>query len=107
MSVLDDAGEQEILVLAVTHTPPTNSTDAVEIPAETKNRLGLDSDRSWIVITESNEFVWPGPGLRAIPDRDESTIVYGVLPPRLFAHVRDKFLERDQREKCARVKSTV
>ena len=106
MSVVDDAGEQEILVLPVTDTPPANSTEAVEIPAETKNRLGLDSDKSWIVITEATEFVWPGPDLRAIPGRDESTIVYGVLPPRFFAHVRDKFLERDEREKYARVKRT-
>jgi hypothetical protein len=45
------------------------------------------------VITEANEFVWPGPDFRAIPDRDESTIAYVVLPPRLFAHVRDKFLD--------------
>jgi hypothetical protein len=28
------------------------------------------------------------------------------LPPRFFAHVRDKFLERDQREKYARLKRT-
>jgi hypothetical protein len=86
MSVVDDEGEQEILVLPITHTPPANpAADAVEIPAETKNRLGLDFDRSWIVISEANEFLWPGPDLRAIPGRDDSTIAYGTLPPRFFA----------------------
>jgi hypothetical protein len=106
MSVVDDEGEQEILVLPITHTPPANPADAVEIPAETKNRLGLDFDRSWIVISEANEFLWPGPDLRAIPGRDDSTIAYGTLPPRFFAHVRERFLERDRSEKSTRVQRT-
>lgn len=104
--VTDEDGEREVLVLPITHTSPANPDDAVEIPPATKKRLGLDADRSWIVITEANEFVWPGPDLRPIPGRDASTIAYGPLPPRLFAHVRDKFLERDRREKSAHVKRT-
>jgi hypothetical protein len=47
----------------------------------------------------SNEFLWPGPDLRAIPGRDESTIAYGALPPRFFVHVRERFRERDRSEK--------
>ena len=104
MAVADDEGELEVLVLPITHTPPHNPADAIEIPIVTKNRLGLDSGRSWIAITEANAFVWPGPDLRPIQGRDESTIAYGTLPPRFFAHVRDKFLDRDRREKSARVK---
>jgi hypothetical protein len=104
--VTDEDGEQEVLVLPITHTSPPNPDDAVEIPPATKKRLGLDADRSWIVITEANEFVWPGPDLRPISGRDASTIAYGPLPPRLFAQVRDKFLERDRREKSAHVKRT-
>ena len=104
--VTDEDGEREVLVLPITHTPPANADDAVEIPPATKKRLGLDADRSWIVITEANEFVWPGPDLRPISGRDASTIAYGPLPPRLFAHVRDRFLERDRREKSAHVKRT-
>jgi hypothetical protein len=106
MSVVDDEGEQEIFVLPITHTPPANPADAVEIPADTKNRLGLDFDRSWIVITEANEFLWPGPDLRPILGRDDSTIAYGTLPPRFFAHVRERFLERDRGEKSTRVPRT-
>jgi len=104
MTVVDEDGDKDVLVLPVTHSPPTDPADAIEIPAKTKSRLGLDGERSWIVITEANEFVWPGPDLRTVPGRDESTIAYGPLPPRFFTHVRDKFLERDQREKSGRVK---
>ena len=106
MAVVDEDGDKDVWVLPITHSPPPNVADAIEIPTLTKNRLGLDSDRSWIVITEANEFVWPGPDLRPVPGRDPSTIVYGALPPRFFAHVRDKFLERDRSEKSRRVKRT-
>jgi hypothetical protein len=104
MAVVHDDGEKEVLVLPITHSLPANPADAIEIPTVTKNRLGLDSERSWIVITEANEFIWPGPDLRPVPGRDASTIAYGPLPPRFFAHVRDRFFERDQREKSQRVK---
>ena len=104
--VTDEDGDQEVLVLPITHSPPTDPADAIEIPTITKNRLGLDAERSWIVITEANEFIWPGPDLRPIPGQDDSTIAYGALPPRFFAYVRDKFLERDQRERSRRVKRT-
>jgi hypothetical protein len=52
----------------------------VEIPVQTKNRLGLDADRSWIVIAEANELIWPGPDQRPIPGEDASSISYGPLP---------------------------
>jgi hypothetical protein len=29
-----------------------------------KRHLGLDEDRSWIVVSEGNEFAWPGYDLR-------------------------------------------
>lgn len=106
MAVVTQDGEREVLVLPITHSPPANPADAVEIPSQTKARLGLDADRSWVVITEANAFVWPGPDLRPIPGQDESTIVHGALPPRFFAHVRDRFLERDRREKSSRIKRT-
>ncbi|HEX4079838.1 MAG TPA: hypothetical protein VHX61_13305 [Rhizomicrobium sp.] len=106
MAITDEDGEQHVLVLPVTHSPPAKPADAVEIPSETKVRLRLDSDRSWIVITEANEFIWPGPDLRPIPGRDESAVAYGILPPRFFAHVRAKFLERDRLARSSRVKRT-
>lgn len=91
------------MVLPVTHTPPGEPADAVEIPRPTKQRLGLDGARSWIVITEVNEFIWPGPDLRPVPG-SEGSIVYGVLPPRFFNEVRERFLARANRRGAARVR---
>jgi hypothetical protein len=106
MAVIDEDGDKEVLVLPIAHSPPADPTDALKIPTAIKTRLALDGEQSWIVITEANEFVWPGPDLRPVPGRDASTIAYGPLPPRFFAHVRDKFLERDLREKSGRVRRT-
>ena len=55
----------------------------------TKARLGLDEARSWIVLTESNRFAWPGPDLRAV---DSETGYYGPLAPKLFAEVKRRFI---------------
>ena len=41
----------------------------VEIPAPVKERLRLDADRSWVVLSEWNEFIWPGPDVRRAPGR--------------------------------------
>jgi hypothetical protein len=106
LSVLDDDGELEVMVLPITHSSPQPPEDAIEIPLATKQRLGLDSERSWIVITEANEFAWPGPDLRPLPGRDDSTIVHGTLPPKFFAHVRDRFLGRIADAKAQMVKRT-
>lgn len=58
-----DDGHQ-VFVLPITHAAPSDPNDALEIPAETERRLGLDDEQSWIVLTEANEFIWPGPDLR-------------------------------------------
>lgn len=59
---------------------------------ETKRRLGLDDRRSWVVVTEANRFLWPGPDLRRADPNQSASVVVGELPYRFFAHVRDAFL---------------
>ena len=78
---LQNGEEGEIVtVLPITHTPPSLSEAdlAVEIPAETKRRLGLDDAPSWIMLTEANRFQWPGPDLRMVNNGDPSSVVYGL-----------------------------
>ncbi len=106
LSAAPEAGRREVIVLPVTHAPPRDANDAIEIPPVTKARLGLDSERSWVVISEYNRFRWPGPDLRPIPGGTPLTVVHGVLPQGFFTHVRDRFLERDRAGKAARVLRT-
>ena len=88
----DNSGETRVLVLPVTHTPPDHASLAFEIPAKVKQRLGLDDARSWVVFSEWNEFVWPGPDLRRVSNADDASIAFGMLPPGLLAAIRDRFL---------------
>ena len=92
LAVTDDVGDRKVIVLPITHTPPRDPMLAVEIPAATKRRLGLDDERSWIVIAEANRFTWPGPDLRPRKSGDAASAVYGELPADLFRKVRDKWL---------------
>ena len=41
-----EGGRDAVTVLPITLAPPTDANLAVEIPIRTKNRLGLDSERS-------------------------------------------------------------
>lgn len=102
----DQEGEQRVQVLPVTHSQPADPSTAVEIPAAVKTRLGLDSPRSWVVVTELNEFIWPGPDLRPAVRGDLASAAYGFLPPRLFRAVRDRYLALHAARRLKRVQRT-
>lgn len=95
---ISKAGNTVAYVLPITHTPPLNNEDGIEIPQSTKRRLGLDAERSWIVTTELNQFAWPGPDLRPTASGD---YLYGYLPEKLMRvvleqvrqHARGKLLK--------------
>jgi hypothetical protein len=90
---IDETGATRVLTLPITHSPPDKTIHAIEIPAKVKARLKLDEGRSWVVLSEWNEFAWPGPDLRRVPNSDDFSVAYGMLPPALFAEIRDEFLK--------------
>ena len=96
-----EGGRTLVMVLPITHRPPRRTQDAVEIPSPTKARLGLDGERSWVVVTEANEFVWPGPDLRQIPG-SAGKFAYGYLPPKLFRSIKDAFVRHWKRQAGSR-----
>ena len=99
-------GETRVLVLPITHAAPDKATPAVEIPATVKKQLKLDGDRSWIVLSEWNEFVWPGPDLRRRPGGNDTSFAYGFLPRGFFASVRDRFVAAVEAGRAAKVTRT-
>ena len=96
----NEAGGKTVLVAPITHSPPSDPEAAVEIPSETKRRLGLDADRSWIVVSEVNSFTWPGPDLRPV---SRGRWAYGLLPAGLFGIVRSRLLASSGRRRLAEV----
>ncbi|MEX2297603.1 MAG: hypothetical protein WD715_09315 [Dongiaceae bacterium] len=81
-----------VTVLPITHTPLADADLAIEIPSATKRRLGLDDARSWIVVTDANRFVWPGPDLRFAEPGNPSSYACGLLPRSVYNETRDKFI---------------
>ncbi|MGH7086941.1 MAG: type II toxin-antitoxin system PemK/MazF family toxin [Acetobacteraceae bacterium] len=103
LAVRQEEGERIVTVAPITHTPPRHAKDAIELPAATKRRLGLDDDRSWIVATELNRFLWPGPDLRPVPGKP-GQFAYGGLPRQLMVQLRERIAElhRDRRFRMVR-----
>jgi len=87
---IERENDRLVLVAPVTHTPPERAVDGVEIPANVKKHLGLDRERSWIIVTELNRFIWPGPDVRPAPDSESP--FYDALPDWLFERVRHGML---------------
>ncbi len=91
LGVRIDAGRLVVTVAPITHSPPNDPDHAIEIPIETKRRLGLDTQRSWIIAADLNRFVWPGVDLRPTR-RGSATYSYGELPAALYRKLRDRVL---------------
>ncbi|MDC7812179.1 hypothetical protein [Sphingomonas koreensis] len=106
LTAITKAGAKLVTVLPVTHSPPADPKLAVEIPAATKARLGLDDERSWVILTELNHFQWPGPDLRPTPGDPEGDIAYGLLPASLYETIRTRWLAAYDAGKIAQVKRT-
>jgi hypothetical protein len=70
----------EVYIAPVTHTLPEVPERALQIPQATKARLRLDAQASWIITTEVNRFIWPGPDIRTVPG---GAAAYGLLPARM------------------------
>jgi hypothetical protein len=92
LAVMKGAGRTLVRVAPITHRLPDDLTCAMEIPPLTKARLGLDGDRSWVILDHANEFVWPGPDVRPVPGREPATIYYGPLPPAFYDAMKQKLL---------------
>ena len=100
----EEAGDRVVTVLPISHTPPADPALAVEIPAATKRRLGLDDERSWVVLSEANRFIWPGPDLRPLHPGDAASVAFGLLPYSLFEIIRRKFMAAIQARRSGLVR---
>jgi hypothetical protein len=75
------------VVVAITHTEPDRDIPALEVPETERRRIGLDEERSWVILSEINEFIWPGPDLRTVPGKPDGSFEYGRLSKDFFTIV--------------------
>ena len=97
---------QRVIVLPITHTAPQPPDEGIELPQATKARLGLDSERSWVIVSEGNDFIWPGPDLRPLAGEGPESVAYGYLPPRLFQTIQSRFLAYARSRQASMTKRT-
>jgi hypothetical protein len=107
LSVEGRHGATVVTVLPITHVGPRLAPgwpqvgprladEGVEIPAAVKRHLGLDDAPSWVLVSEGNEFEWPGHDLRK---RRGGSYGYGFLPPRLFDRIVKAFVDWHQQHR--------
>jgi hypothetical protein len=82
-------GRLQLLVAPVTHSEP-RAGEGIELPPLVKRHLGLDREPAWIIATELNRFVWPGPDIRVAPNGADP--YFGEIPARIFEQLRAAIL---------------
>jgi hypothetical protein len=59
-----------------------------------------------VVLSEANDFIWPGPDLRPAANGDPSTVAYGMLPPGFMQVLRERLWQRWREKRVAATKRT-
>ena len=97
----DEDGAIIVTVLPITHREPDDPNWGVEIPVAIRRHLGLDEAPGWIIVSEGNEFQWPGYDLG---QRSDGSFVFGFLPPRFFKRVLAAFIALHRTAKAKRTR---
>ncbi|MGK9166148.1 hypothetical protein KXR53_07625 [Inquilinus limosus] len=92
-----------VVLLPITHMPPSGDTIGIEIPAKVRQAIGLDDAPSWVIVSEHNIDEWPNGGLSPVPGK-AGVFAYGFVPPGLFARVKAAFLELARRKRSGAVR---
>ncbi|MBB3160518.1 hypothetical protein HFO68_15210 [Rhizobium laguerreae] len=97
------ANPRYVVLLPITHTPPSGETVGIEIPPKVKQAIGLDDEPSWVIISEYNIDEWPNGGLSPVPGSG-GILAYGFIPPGLFATIKARFLDLAKAKKTEPVR---
>ena len=94
----------QLLVVPITHREPNALQPAIRLPQWVKRDLGLDENPSWIILSELNRFIWPGPDIRIAGSGDDP--FYGAIPEGLFVELRDSIVKLATGNKLRMIRRT-
>ena len=97
-------GNTQLLVAPITHSEPRRPQTGIEIPNVVKRDLGLDRERSWIIVNEMNRFIWPGPDIRIVAGGMNPYL--GALPDWLFRQMREAIVALGTKNRLRLTKRT-
>jgi hypothetical protein len=89
-----------VMLAPITHAEPPPGAAAMLIPTAVKRHLGLDEERSWVILDEVNETGWPGYDLQT---NAEGQYAYGFIPPRLYERIKAEILAQHHAGRLKRV----
>lgn len=92
-----------VVLLPITHTPPSGDTVGIEIPAKVKAAIGLDDVPSWVIVSEHNVDEWPSGGVSPVPGKT-GVFAYGIIPPGLFTRIKAEFVTLARQKRSAAVR---
>jgi hypothetical protein len=58
VAVENNSGATEVVMAPIMHLEPMPPSQDIEIPSKVKQHLGLDHDRSWVILNDLNVFTW-------------------------------------------------
>ncbi|MBL4590746.1 MAG: type II toxin-antitoxin system PemK/MazF family toxin [Phycisphaerales bacterium] len=107
-------GSKDVLLCAITHSPPAKNETAVEIPPKVARHLGLDHNRSWIKTDQINRLTWAkGRTPPGVTPARKGKWEFGMMPQALGKQMHNqvrekaksrflKTVERDERKGAQR-----
>jgi len=103
--ILYHSKNNDTIVVPITHSPPEMGEEdlSLEVPAELRDKLGLDEQTNWIRLSEVNRFEWPGSHLRTLPS-NPNRYDYGMIPPEFFEEIKTRLRETMMRGRVALAK---
>jgi len=92
-------GSKDVLLCAITHSPPGKNETAIKVPPAVAKHLGLDHEQSWIKTDQVNRLTWEKDRIPyGISQTRQGEWSFGMLPHSLgeqvFEQVREKARNR-------------
>lgn len=88
-------GSKDVLLCAITHSPPGKGETAVPIPAKVARHLGFDDEQSWVKTDQVNRLHWQKGrvpcGIRPIR---KGQWTYGMIPQKLGQRILKQLREK-------------
>ncbi|PSJ56709.1 type II toxin-antitoxin system PemK/MazF family toxin [Kumtagia ephedrae] len=88
-------GTKDVLLCAITHSPPGRSEAGIKVPAAVAKHLGLDYEQSWIKTDQVNRLTWEkGRIPYGISQARKGEWSFGMIPRGLGQQVFDQVREK-------------
>ena len=72
-----------VLLCPITHRKPEDPAAGIAISRATRQRCGLDSNPSWLIVSTGNQVSWDPTRIRTF---------HGLIPDNLFEHAKEQVL---------------